>query len=101
MAQIIVSRELYADTPHEARRAADQQARVLDRAELLGLTHDYYPTVDMQAADLYIGGDAGMLEELLESIERSPDLRLSVEIQLREGESSERYDRFSFQMDVS
>ncbi len=54
----------------------------------------------MQAADLYIMGNPNKLEEMLEFIARKTDLLLSVEVQLREGESFERYARFSFPMDV-
>ncbi len=62
MAQLLISRELYSETPHEAHVAAHHQAVTWDESQALGLTQDYYPTVDMECADLYIGGEANMLE---------------------------------------
>lgn len=104
MAQVLVSRELYADTPHEAAKEAEQQAKIWDESEHLGLYQDYYPTVDMEAADLYIdvpeGESEGMLEELLEFIDELPDLSLSVSIRLTEDDDEERYERFWFYREV-
>lgn len=95
MAQLLISRELYSETPHEAHVAAHHQAVTWDESQALGLTQDYYPTVDMECADLYIGGEANMLEELLECVLRSqPFFIPSIMLIVKEDEDIERFERF-------
>ncbi len=95
--QILICRDLYDDTPHYAQKAAYQQSRVWDESENLGLTQDYYPAVDMETADLYIGGESNMLEELMEWISKSqPYFMLSVKLIARQGENVEDFERFLY-----
>lgn len=98
MAQILVSRELAAETPHQARTAARQQAMIYEHAELLGLSRDYHPAVEMQSADLYLEGPDEQMKKMIKTIMESfdpenPHILFEIEVIVSDEGEMSRYER--------
>lgn len=106
MPQILISRDLYSEAPHLARKAADQQASLWDHAEILGLSRDYYPTVELQAADLYLVGTDAQIEKMIEEISRGydpgdPETLLSIEIIVPTQSAFDYFEALDHAIDIS